>query len=81
MSSAVSNGAGGLLPDRHRQRDFFLCDIFDAIPKDDLASMEHPLFSLSTRPDRRILSYAHNGVEITVTPSVKGWPRSTTRTS
>lgn len=72
MSSAVSNGAGGLLPDRHRQGDFFLCDIFDAIPKDDLASMEHPLFSLSTRPDRRILSYAHNGVEITVIPSVKG---------
>ena len=34
--------------------------------------MEHPIFSLSTRPDRRILDYAHNGVEITVTPSVKG---------
>jgi plasmid replication initiation protein len=34
--------------------------------------MEHPIFSLSTRPDRRILSYAHNGAEITVTPSVKG---------
>ena len=64
--------ARGLLPDRHRQGDFFLCDIFDAIPKDDLASMEHPLFSLATRPDRRILNYAHNGVEITVTPSVKG---------
>ena len=30
-----------------------------------MASMEHPLFSLSTRPDRRILSYAHNGTEIT----------------
>ncbi|GAA6202864.1 replication initiator protein A [Aquicoccus sp. SU-CL01552] len=60
------------MPDRHRQGDFFLCDIFDAIPKDDLASMEHPLFSLSTRPDRRILSYAHNAVQITVTPSVKG---------
>ena len=72
MSSAMTSGAGGLLPDRHRQGDFFLCDIFDAIPKDDLASMEHPLFSLATRPDRRILSYAHNGVEITVTPSVKG---------
>ena len=54
------------------QGDFFLCDIFDALPKDDLASMEHPLFSLSTRPDLRILSYAHNGIEITVTPSVKG---------
>lgn len=51
---------------------FFLADIFDALPKDDLGSMEHPMFSLSTRPDLRILRYAHNGVEITVTPSVKG---------
>ena len=51
---------------------FFLCDIFDAIPKDDIATMEHPIFSLSTRPDRRILRYEHNGTEIEVTPSVKG---------
>jgi plasmid replication initiation protein len=55
-----------------RQGDFFLCDFFDAIPKDDIASMEHPLFSLSTRPDRRILSYSHNDTQITVTPSVRG---------
>lgn len=54
------------------QGDFFACDIFDALPKDDLASMEHPLFSLATRPDVSILRYAHNGVEIEVTPSVKG---------
>jgi plasmid replication initiation protein len=54
------------------QDDFFLCDIFDALPKDDMASMEHPLFSLSTRPDRRILNYTHNGTEVTVVPSVKG---------
>ena len=53
-------------------RDFFVCDVFAAVPKHDLASMEHPLFSLSTRPDRRILSYTHNDVEVTVTPSVKG---------
>ncbi len=53
-------------------RGFFLCDIFDAIPKDDIATMEHPIFSLSTRPDRRILRYEHNGTEIEVTPSVKG---------
>jgi plasmid replication initiation protein len=64
--------ARGLLPDRHPTADFFLCDILDAIPKADMATMEHPVFSLSTRPDRRILSYAHNGVEITVTPSVRG---------
>ncbi|SLN32975.1 Replication initiator protein A [Roseivivax jejudonensis] len=69
---AVGGGAGRLLPDRHGQMDFFICDIFDAIPKDDLATMEHPVFSLATRPDRRILRYAHNGAEIEVTPSVKG---------
>ena len=54
------------------QPDFFSCDIFDALPKDDLASMEHPLFSLATRPDLQVLRYLHNGVEIEVTPSVKG---------
>lgn len=64
--------ADALLPDRHPTADFFVCDIFDALPKDDLGSMEHPMFSLSTRPDRRILQYSHNGVEITVTPSVRG---------
>ena len=53
-------------------RDFFVCDFFGPSPKHDLASMEHPIFSLSTRPDRRILSYTHNDAEITVTPSVKG---------
>jgi plasmid replication initiation protein len=52
--------------------DFFLCDILGAPPKDDLDSMEHPIFSLATRPDRRILSYAHNGVTVEVTPSVRG---------
>ena len=65
-------GAAALLPDRHPTRDFFLCDILDALPKDDMASMEHPVFSLATRPDLRVLRYAHNGVTITVTPSVRG---------
>ena len=69
MSDPVA--AMGLLPDRH-QADFFVCDIFDAIPKDDLATMEHPIFSLSTKPDRRILSYTHNGTDITVVPSMRG---------
>ncbi|MEP1586536.1 replication initiator protein A [Tateyamaria sp.] len=64
--------AGGLLPDRHPTADFFVCDFFGAAPKDDLGTMEHPIFSLSTRPDRRILSYAHNDARIEVVPSVKG---------
>lgn len=62
----------GRLPVRHPTADFFVCDIMDALPKDDLATMEHPVFSLSTRPDLRILSYTHRGAEITVTPSVRG---------
>ncbi len=66
------DAAGGLAPMRHPTGDFFICDIFDASPKDDLGSMEHPIFSLSTRPDRRILKYAHNGAQIEVTPSVRG---------
>ncbi len=66
------SGAGALLPDRHPTGDFFVCDIFGAFPKDDLASMEHPVFSLSTRPDRKVLDYAHNGARITITPSVRG---------
>lgn len=44
----------------------------DAIPKDDMGSMEHPIFSLSTKPDKNIRHYEHNGVKITVTPSVRG---------
>ena len=62
MARAVSRGMD----------DFFVCDFLGVAPKHDLASMEHPLFSLSTRPDRRILNYRHNDVEVTVTPSVRG---------
>ncbi|ABD57182.1 replication initiator protein A [Jannaschia sp. CCS1] len=65
----MAGSAGGLSAS---DGDFFLCDLFDPVPKGDLGTMEHPVFSLATRPDRRILTYEHNGVEITVTPSVKG---------
>ena len=40
-----------LLPDRLEQSDFFVCDVFDAALKGDMASMAHPIFSLSTKPD------------------------------
>lgn len=61
-----------LLPDRHPQQDLFVCDIFDAAPKGDMASMEHPIFSLSTKPDIKIREYERNGQWLKVTPSVKG---------
>ena len=63
-----------LLPVRHPTRDFFVCDIFDALPgfRDDRASMEHPIFSLSTKPDKRILEYEHNGNTVKIIPSGLG---------
>ncbi|MFC1759563.1 replication initiator protein A, partial [Planctomycetota bacterium] len=61
-----------LLPDRHPIDDFFICDVTEAIPKNDLGSMEHPVYSLSTKPDTRIREYEHNGVKITVAPSALG---------
>lgn len=55
-----------------QQADFFVCDIFDAAPKGDMASMEHPIFSISTKPDRRIRRYENGENFVEVTPSVKG---------
>jgi len=61
-----------LLPVRHPNQDLFICDILDAIPKDDMASMEHPVFSLSTKPDNRMRRYEHNESVIEIIPSGKG---------
>lgn len=60
-----------LLPTRH-ESDLFVCDILDAVPKADMASMEHPIFSLSTKPDLNIRKYQHGDVFIEVAPSVRG---------
>jgi len=63
-----------LLPLRHRQGDFFVCDIFDAAPKGDMASMANPIFSLATRPDHRIRRYeASNGKDyVEIRPGAVG---------
>lgn len=57
-------------------REFFNCDLFDSLPyfKDDMASMEHPVFSLTTHADKRILYYEHNGNSIRIIPSILGLP-------
>ncbi|CUH20136.1 Replication initiator protein A [Jannaschia seosinensis] len=72
MSDIVSGAGPGLGFFGSGGDGFFLCDFFDPVPKGDIGTLEHPVFSLSTRPDRRILEYVHNGTEVTVTPSVKG---------
>ncbi len=60
-----------LLPDRHH-RDFFVCDIFDAAVKGDSASMEHPIFSLSKKPDFKVRRYENGERWAEIRPSVKG---------
>lgn len=61
-----------ILPNGHPTLDIFVCDIFGAAPKGDMASMEHPIFSLSTKPDLRIRRYEHGSRYVEIAPSVKG---------
>ena len=61
-----------LLPNRHPEKDLFICDFGEVIPKSDIASMEHPLFTLSTKADTTIRKYEHNGNTVQITPSVLG---------
>ncbi len=61
-----------LLPERHPVRDFFVLDVLDLAPRADMASMEHPIFSLSTKPEQRPLIYQHDGTRVEVVPSGKG---------
>jgi len=64
-----------LLTKKHIEDDFFIADIFDNLPfKDDLASMEHPLFTLNFKPDIREIEYANGDTTLRVIPSSKGLP-------
>lgn len=61
-----------LLPERYPNQDFFIADILDAAPKSDIGSMEHPIFSLSKKPDFTPRKYAHRDITVEVQPSSKG---------
>ena len=63
-----------LLPVRHIERDFFLCNMFDYAIKDDGASMEAPIFTLATQPDLSVWNWKSKdgNRSVTVTPSVQG---------
>ncbi len=64
----------GLIRVRHPNRDFFLADLFDYALKDDGASMEAPIFTLSTKPDLSIWQWTSKdgNKSIRVAPSVLG---------
>jgi len=64
-----------LLTRKHPNKDFFVADIFDGTPlKDDTASMEHPFFTLSQKPDMRLLEYRNGLTTVEVIPSILGLP-------
>ncbi len=60
-----------LAPVRHPQRDFYVADLLDIAPKDDMASMEHPLFALKAG-DKRVREYKRGGTTVTVKPGFDG---------
>ncbi len=68
----MTNDRSPLLPERHPQKDLFVCDIVDAAPKGDMTSMEHPVFSLATKPDMRPRRYEKGDSWIEVSPSRSG---------
>ena len=68
----MTNVRSPLLPDRHPQKDLFVCDIADAVPKADMASMENPVFTLSTKPDLKARRYQRGENFIEVSPSRYG---------
>lgn len=70
--TSSSDTRSPLLPDRHPTPDFFVCDIFDASPRGDMASMEHPVFSLSTKPDHRVRRYENGSNYLEIKPSPDG---------
>lgn len=75
LSSAPREEVGrGLVRHRHPNRDFFLADLFDYAMKDDGASMEAPIFTLSTKPDLSIWEWrSKDGNKyVKVAPSVLG---------
>lgn len=73
-SSAEASEKAGLIRVRHPNRDFFLADLFDYALKDDGASMEAPIFTLSTKPDLSIWQWTSKdgNKSVKVAPSVLG---------
>lgn len=54
------------------QADMFIADITNWPVKDDLASMEIPLFSLAKNKDLNIREYKRGGKHVTIRPSADG---------
>lgn len=54
------------------EKAFFIADIFDTVTyRNDIASMEYPLFALQAG-DRKLRLYEYQGLKITIAPNVYG---------
>ena len=63
------------LTQKHDDQDFFIADLFDQTPfKNDMASMEHPVFILSMKKDKRMIEYVNGNTTIQIKPSFEGLP-------
>jgi len=61
---------------KHNKKDYYLTDTFELPnwkPKNDMPSMEHPLFSLSNKSVQELKSYERDGVSITIIPGKSGY--------
>ena len=64
-----------LKPKKHTKHDFFIPAVFDSMPiKDDMATMEHPMFTLSKKKDMRLLRYQKDNITVDIAPSIYGLP-------
>lgn len=73
-SSTEIRKRAALLPTYHSNRDFFVADLLDIALKSDRASLEVPIFSLATRPDKSIFEWRSKDGNrlLRVVPSVLG---------
>ncbi len=69
--SAVSRMVAQPEVTEDRQRAFFVADILDPAFKNDVVSMEHPIFALRAR-DMQVRRYERNGHTLTVLPGATG---------
>jgi len=68
---SLSNEDIHLSPIKYIQKDFFIADLFDTVRfKDDIASMEHPLFALKSG-DKRTRIYEHENTRIEIAPNAE----------
>lgn len=68
-ANAVQNA---FIPDQHEQGDLFRCDITNWPLKDDIASMEFPIFSLSKNKDLETREYRRGNRVVKIIPSGVG---------